>query len=72
MPPRHDSLTPADCDLLERLARGEQGKKIASELGIGVTGVARRVERIVKILGAENRTNAVAVYLAPERFRKSS
>lgn len=69
---RHDELTDADRALLERLSHGECGKRLADVLGIGVTGVTQRVKKIVKILRAKNRTNAVAIYLAPERYGPES
>ncbi len=68
--PPHDSLTDADRALLERLAEGKRDKHIARELGVNPATVNMRVKRIRKILGAENRPHAVALYLAPEKYRK--
>lgn len=67
---RHDELTAADRDLLDRIAQGRRDKQIACDLNASRPAITARVKKIAGILGAENRAHAVALYLAPERFKK--
>jgi two-component system nitrate/nitrite response regulator NarL len=59
-PPRTDTLTGRQRDVLDHVARGLSNKEIARELAISPATVKVHVAQIIGILEASNRTEAVA------------
>jgi DNA-binding CsgD family transcriptional regulator len=57
-------LTPRELDVLELMVAGATNQMIADQLHIGVGTVKSHVKRILRKLGACNRSNAIARYLA--------
>ena len=60
-PPRPETLTERELEVLARLGRGLQNKEIAGELGISERTVKFHVSSILGKLGAGNRTEAVSL-----------
>lgn len=58
---RGGRLTPRETEVLEEVARGLSNRDIATELSITERTVKFHVSRILSKLGADNRTEAVAV-----------
>ena len=56
-----EALTPREEEILRLLARGRSNKAIAAELGLSDNTVKYHVSAILAKLGAESRTEAVAV-----------
>lgn len=56
-------LTPHEVTVLKLTAKGLNTKEIAAEIGLGPRAVDGDLGRILKKLGAVNRTNAVAIAL---------
>ena len=56
-----EALTPREEEILRWLARGRSNKAIAAELGLSDNTVKYHVSAILAKLGAESRTEAVAV-----------
>lgn len=56
-----DELTPTHQIILRRYADGAERKQIARELGLKDSQVQRLTREACSILGARNRTHAVAV-----------
>lgn len=54
-------LAPRDARLLDLAASGLTDKAIAREVGLSPFTVHDRIKRLLKLLGAKNRTEAVAV-----------
>jgi DNA-binding CsgD family transcriptional regulator len=52
-------LTPREQTVLEAMAEGSSNKEIAAALGIGLRTVEHHVSRVLRCLGAANRTAAV-------------
>jgi DNA-binding NarL/FixJ family response regulator len=65
---KYDGLTPAEDLVMEYVLKGWQDKQIARELDKSPATVTLQVRSILHKLGASNRTQAVAMYLCPERF----
>ncbi len=65
-----NGLTPAEDLVMEYLIQGWSDKLIARELDKSEHTVQQQVCSILRKLEAKNRTQAVAMYLCPERFRK--
>lgn len=65
---KYDGLTPGEDLVMEYLLRGWSDKLIARELDKSEHTVQHQVCSILHKLGAKNRTQAVAMYLCPERF----
>lgn len=57
-------LTPRELDVLELMVAGATNRMIADQLLINVGTVKSHVKRILRKLGAANRSNAIARYLA--------
>ncbi|RYB94688.1 response regulator transcription factor [Nocardioides oleivorans] len=55
------ALTDTDTVLLQHLAQGWNGSRIASHLGVRVGGVREDIRRIRRTLGATNNTHAVVI-----------
>lgn len=64
-----NALTPAEQRVLELMLDGSQDKEIAVSMDVSPNTVGVHVAAILRKMGAKNRTQAVAMYLAPERFR---
>lgn len=62
-----DALTEREREILERVARGNQNKIIAADLGLSEHTVKIHLHNIIHKLGVHNRTEAAAVYHAQER-----
>lgn len=67
---RRDSveLTPADKALLEMMAQGKRDREIAGAFGWHRESVTRKVGRVLDKMGALTRCEAVAMYVAADRF----
>jgi len=63
-------LTPRQIQVLEKICLGKSNKEIGKEMGLTPLTVMSHVHRILGRLGADNRTQAVTLYLAPEKFLK--
>lgn len=62
-----DGLTEREREILERVARGNQNKIIAADLGLSEHTVKIHLHNIIRKLGVHNRTEAAAIYHAQER-----
>ena len=62
-------LTPAEKAVLLAICEGKTDKVIARIMGKSAITVRHQVHDIRLKLGANTRAHAVAIYLAPERFR---
>ena len=58
-----DALTPAEVDVLRRIAAGNSNKQIASQLSVSEETVKGRVKNILSKLGANDRTHAAMIGL---------
>lgn len=65
-------ITAAEHAILELMCFGKTDDEISAILGIARRTVLGRVRRIRRKLGADNRTQAVAKFLAPHLFTKGS
>jgi DNA-binding NarL/FixJ family response regulator len=59
-----DALTPAEISVLRLIANGNANKQIAAQLSISEETVKSRVKNILSKLGANDRTQAVAIGLS--------
>ena len=67
---KYDGLTPAEDQVMGYLILGLPNKQIARELDKSWLTVKFQVDSIMEKMGAKNRTQAVAMYLCPERFKR--
>lgn len=58
-----ENLTERELEILVRVARGNQNKIIAGDLGLSEHTVKIHIHNIISKLGVHNRTEAAAVYL---------
>jgi DNA-binding CsgD family transcriptional regulator len=63
------SLSARDGELLEHISRGLTDERIGEKLHLPPESVTAQVRRIVKTIGARNRTHAVALALRAGRIR---
>lgn len=64
------ALTPTEQRVLELMLDGSQNKEIASVMNLSPHTVDLHVAAILRKMGAKNRTQAVVMFLCPERFQK--
>jgi FixJ family two-component response regulator len=60
---RHESLTPAEVDVLERILAGKPNKQMAAELGVGLRTVELRRATLMKKMRAESLPELVRLVL---------
>ena len=61
-----EALTARQREVLALMAAGRGNREIAAELGISLSTVKTHVENILRVMGAENRTEAAALLRADE------
>ena len=54
LPPRHDSLTPREREIMHLTLDGKRAKEIALELDVSVKTVSTHRSRLMRKLGVEN------------------
>ena len=62
-----DALTPRQRDVLEMLAQGLSNREVGERLGLNINTVKGHVTAILKVLGVENRTQAVLMLTEARR-----
>ncbi|GFE84174.1 DNA-binding response regulator [Steroidobacter agaridevorans] len=58
-----DALSPRELDVLQRIARGNSNRRVASQLSISEDTVKTHMKNIMSKLGANDRTHAVMIAL---------
>lgn len=67
-PRPHESLSPREREVLERLTKGKANKEIAASLGISENTVKNHLKNILEKLHLENRVQAAAYALKEDLF----
>ena len=66
----YKEVSPAERPVLDLMARGMADKEIARVIGVAPGTVKNQVKSILRKMNAQNRTQAVAMFLAPHLFQK--
>lgn len=67
---RGEPLTARQAEVMELVVLGKTNPEIAQILGVSQPTAKNHLTAIRRKLGASSKVLAVAMYLAPERFRK--